>query len=81
MAKHNDKEFHEELMMSFKQKLEEQFRRGLAQGMFAACKVMLDKASDEQKTTEELVEDIKVFCSQIVKMGTDDSSASTKAVE
>ncbi len=81
MAKHNDKAFQDGLRMSFRQKLEEQLKHGLAQGMYAACKVMLDKASNEEKTPEERIEDIKAFCDTIVKVKASNGSPSTKAVE
>ena len=60
--KHNDKAFQERLQMSFRMRLEEQFRNGIAQGMYAACKVINDRANAEGKTPEEKLQNIIDFC-------------------
>jgi len=62
LAKHNDKEFQDKLKMSFRLRLEEQFKSGLAQGMYAALKIVYDKTKDETKTPEERLESIRQFC-------------------
>ena len=73
MAKHNDKEFQERIKaqerikMALRENLEKQFRNGVTQGMYAACKVISDKASDEAKTHEERINDIITFCEPALK--------------
>ena len=73
MAKHNDKEFQdrikaqERIKMTLRENLEKQFRNGITQGMYAACKVISDKASDETKTYEERINDIITFCKPALK--------------
>jgi len=62
MGKHNDKEFHDKLQMSFRYRLEEQFKRGLLQGSYAITKVVYDRATDENKTVDERLENIIAFC-------------------
>ena len=68
MAKHNDKEFQEKIKMTFRNNLDKQFRNGLAQGAYAVCKVVLDRANDEGKTIEERLQIIRAFCEPIVNM-------------
>lgn len=62
MGKHNDKAFQDALRYTFGSGLERQHRNGLAQGTYAACKVVYDKAVDESKTYEERINSIKKFC-------------------
>jgi len=73
MAKHNDREFQERIKaqerikMTLRENLEKQFRNGITQGMYAACKVISDKASDETKAYEERINDIIAFCQPALK--------------
>lgn len=73
MAKHNDKEFQdrikaqERIKMALRENLEKQFRNGITQGMYAACKVIFDKASDESRSHEERIKDIVTFCEPALK--------------
>lgn len=62
MAKHDDKKFNETIKAKFRDGFKEQFRNGLAQGCYAVCKVVLDKAGDESKPAEERLKDIVSFC-------------------
>lgn len=73
MAKHNDKEFQdrikaqEKVKMALRNNLEKQFRNGIAQGVYAVCKAIFDKASDESKTFEERINSIIAFCEPTLK--------------
>ena len=78
MGKHNDKEFHDKLQASFRQGLEKQFRNGLAQGLYAGCKVIADKAVNEEMSPEERLSDILAFCKQITDKQTPDNNTSEK---
>ena len=57
-GKHNDELFRE----TFREGFKKQYQNGLLAGSRAICKVVSDKASDETKTPEERIEDIKKFC-------------------
>ena len=81
MGKHNDKEFQDKIKMSFRNNLEKQFRNGLAQGMYAACKVVYDRASDETKPIEERLEAVINFCGPIAKSKASKETQSTKVVD
>lgn len=62
MGKHNDKQFTEGFKSMLRGGMKQQFQEGLRQGTFAACKVIHDKALNEEKTAEERLEDIVNFC-------------------
>ena len=68
MARHNDRAFQEKMKaqekinMVFREHLENQFRNGITQGMYAACKVIYGKAIDDTKTAEERISEIIAFC-------------------
>lgn len=47
----------------FKERLEEMYRSGLKQGVFAVCSVVLDKLSDQTKTAEDKLSDVESFVS------------------
>ena len=81
MGKHNDKEFQDKIKMTFRHNLEKQFRNGLAQGMYASCKVIHDKAVNSEKTADEKLAEIISFCRQITKMDETHADTSQKAVE
>ena len=81
MGKHNDKEFQDKIKMTFRHNLEKQFRNGLAQGMYAACKVIHDKATKAEKSADEKLSEIINFCKQITKMDDEKDAAKEKAVE
>lgn len=66
MAKHNDKEFQDKLKMSFRLKLEEQLKTGIAQGVYATCKVINDKAQDTDISSEERLANIIEFCKPVL---------------
>ena len=51
----------------FTDSLKKTFRNGLALGSKAICQVVLDKANDTEKTSEEIVADIKSFCEVSLK--------------
>ena len=67
VGRHNDKEFQDRIKMSFRHNLEKQFRNGLAQGMYAACRVVYDRLIDETKTPEERIAAIIAFCEPVVQ--------------
>lgn len=46
----------------FKQKLQEQYIRGLKVGSKSVSKVILDKLNDSSKSLMERIEDVKRFC-------------------
>ena len=62
VQKHNDEMFKK----TFEEGFKKHFQNGLLQGSRAICKVVYDKASDEKKTIEERIEDIKKFCSVLI---------------
>lgn len=62
MGKHNDLKFQTELQQTFRDKLQGQLKNGLARGMYAACKVINEKATNEEKTPEERIAEIIEFC-------------------
>lgn len=67
MSKHNDKEFQEKLKAKFREGYEREFKRGLAKGAYAVCKVVYDRATDEAKTPEERLKIISEFCATLAK--------------
>ena len=68
MAKHNDKEFTETIRENIRKTLQQQLNTGIAQGMYAACKVVCDKATsgEGEKTPEARLQEIIDFCKPIV---------------
>ena len=58
MGKHNDKLFKQVVTGG----LRKQHTAGIAQGAYAMCKVILDKARNESKTAEERLNDVIAFC-------------------
>ncbi len=81
MAKHNDKEFQKKLQLTFRDKLYDQFRGGLAQGMYAACKTILSRATDETKTQEERLQNVIAFCEPIMNANSPKKPGTAKAGE
>ena len=81
MGKHNDKAFQEKIKMTFRNNLEKQFRNGLAQGMFAACKVMYDRITDESKSAEEKINAVLEFCGPIARSKDAKEPAAPKVVD
>ena len=84
MAKHNDKAFNALLKEKFNGGFQKQFQNGLAQGTYAACKVMYDMATNETKTPEERIADIVRFSQTFLKRklqesGADESGQEVKA--
>ena len=67
MSKHNDKAFTAMFKSKLRDGFKEQFQSGLAQGTYAACKVLHDKATDESKTPEERIRTIVQFCETFLK--------------
>lgn len=59
MGKHNDQVFKQVVTDG----LRKQHSSGIAQGAYAMCKVVLDKATDESKTIEQRLNDVIAFCS------------------
>ena len=74
MAKHNDKEFQEKLKLGIRANLERQFKNGLQQGMYAACKIVYDFATDETKTAEERLQEIIKTCEPSIKAAAEKSA-------
>lgn len=58
MKKQEEQQLRELFTNSFK----DTFRNGLLQGSKAMCKVILDKANDTAKTSDERIADIVKFC-------------------
>lgn len=73
LAKHNDNRFKQaiknenKMRAVFTQGLQDQLRSGIAQGTYAACKVMYDKAMDTTKGAEERLNDIIAFCKPVIE--------------
>ena len=72
MGNHNDNAVHN-IVTTYKKNIENQFRNGLAQGMYASCKVILDKARDERMSVDDRITDIANFCETITKKRGSDS--------
>ena len=81
MSKHNDNEFQENLKLTFKNGFEKQFRNGLAQGMYATCKVVYDKLSDDGKSVEDRLNDVMAFCTPILETRKQNAQDEQKAAE
>ncbi len=64
MSKHNDQVFKRVVTGG----LQRQHTAGVAQGAYAMCKVILDKATDETKTAEQRLEDVIAFCRICTKL-------------
>lgn len=64
MAKHNDQVFRRVVTGG----LQKQHTAGVAQGAYAMCKVVLDKATDESKTVEQRLDDVIAFCKICTKL-------------
>lgn len=64
MSKHNDQVFKRVVTGGLKK----QHTAGVAQGAYAMCKVVLDKATDESKTAEQRLEDVIAFCKICTKL-------------
>lgn len=64
MAKHNNQVFRRVVASG----LQKQHTAGIAQGAYAMCRVILDKATDETKTVEQRLEDIIAFCKVCTKL-------------
>lgn len=79
MGKHNDNEFRQKIQMSFREKLNDQLKNGLAQGMYAACKIIRNKAMEEDKTPEERLHNIISFCEPVLHLSNSKESESMKA--
>lgn len=74
MARHNDKEFQEKLKLGIRANIERQFRNGVAQGMYAACKIIYDQATDDTKTAEERLQEIIKTCEPSIKAAAEKSA-------
>ncbi len=66
--KHNDKEFSDTIKAHIQHTLKERQDFGLAQGTYAACKVVYDKATAGGKSAEDKLDDIIAFCRPILDM-------------
>lgn len=62
-----DSKTEKQLNKVFKEKFKEVHLNGLLQGTKAISKVILDKANDTSKTSEERLEDIIKFCEVSLK--------------
>lgn len=58
MPRHNDNVFKRVVTDGLKK----QHSAGLAQGAYAMCNVILEKATDESKTVEQRLADVVSFC-------------------
>lgn len=64
MSKHNDQVFKRVVTGG----LQKQHTAGVAQGAYAMCKVVLEKATDETKPVEQRLEDVIAFCEICTKL-------------
>lgn len=62
MSRHHDDLFKQALTDGLKK----QHSAGLAQGAYAMCKVIFEKATDESKTIEQRLADVVTFCKNCV---------------
>lgn len=58
LTEEQEKQFEE----MFKQKLQDQYTKGLRVGVLTVSKIVLDKLSDSSKPFMKRVEDVKRFC-------------------
>ena len=81
MGKHNDKAFKDRMKMemAFREHLERQLRSGVAQGVYAACKVIHDRLTDEGKALEDRVESALAFCKPVIDQKGEKSTNKEKA--
>lgn len=56
----------EKIEVALRQQLERQLKYGLSQGMYAACKVIYDKAMNQEATAEDRIKDIIAFCEPLL---------------
>lgn len=66
-GKHNDGMFKKVVTDG----LRKQHTTGIAQGAYAMCKVVLDKATAKEKTADERLKDIIAFCKICTKTADD----------
>lgn len=64
MGKHNDQLFKKVVTGG----LQRQHSAGIAQGAYAMCRVVLDKATDESKSIEQRLKDVIDFCKTCAKL-------------
>lgn len=64
MGKHNDQLFKKVVTGG----LQKQHSAGVAQGAYAMCRVVLEKATDETKTVEQRLKDVIDFCEVCAKL-------------
>lgn len=64
MGKHNDQLFKKVVTGG----LQKQHSAGIAQGAYAMCRVVLEKATDETKTVEQRLKDVIDFCEVCAKL-------------
>lgn len=74
MSKHNDQVFKRVVTDG----LQKQHTAGIAQGAYAMCRVVLDKATDESKTVEQRLEDVIAFCKTCTKLADGQTIAGDK---
>lgn len=67
MAKHNDREFPEELKRAIREQLKQQFQLGLAEGAYAIGSAVMNIAKEENKSADEKVRAIISFCEPVAK--------------
>lgn len=63
----NNDVLNDELDRVFRNHLEAQLKNGLAQGMYAACKLINDKAADPSRSAEDRLRDISEFCRPVLE--------------
>lgn len=66
-----DKEKQAELEQYFTQKLQEQYRRGIAVGVKTACRAVLDYLGDSSKPFMKRIDMVKTFCKTPFGMSTE----------
>lgn len=73
-----DKEKQAELEQYFTQKLQEQYRRGIAVGVKTACRAVLDYLSDSSKPFMKRIDMVKAFCKTPFGMSTEIKTDNTE---
>lgn len=58
----------EKIKTALEDQLKRQLQYGLSQGMFAACKVIHDKATDQSMSAEDRLNDIINFCEPLLNV-------------
>lgn len=66
MGKQNSKEAMNRIEATFRDNLDQQYRRGLSHGTYATCKFVYDRATHDTESAEDRLAAIVQFCQPVV---------------